>query len=83
LRTPIYKTGGPWRNLQIPEDTNKVDSEKDLAQSNCHDDGQIDNCKPIDDDSTNYCHNYNYDHNYNHHGNNNNSFADSFQLLRF
>jgi hypothetical protein len=67
--------------LQFPEDANKNDSEKNLAQSNCHDDGQIDNRKPIDDDSTNY--NYNYCHNYNHHGNNNNSFADSFQLLRF
>jgi hypothetical protein len=61
--------------LQFPEDANKNDSEKNLAQSNCHDDGQIDNRRAIDD-NTNY-------YNNNNHGYNNNSFADSFQLLRF
>jgi hypothetical protein len=36
-------SGGPWRNLQFPADANKVDSETNLAQSNCHDDGQTNN----------------------------------------
>jgi hypothetical protein len=35
----MYKTGKPSRNLQFPEEHNdQVDSEKNLAQSNCHDD---------------------------------------------
>jgi hypothetical protein len=49
-RTPMYKTGSPWWNLQFPENPNQVDSEKNLAQSICHDDndGQTNNCKIID-----------------------------------
>ncbi len=49
-RTPMYKTGSPWWNLQFPENPNQVDSEKNLARSICHDDndGQTNNCKIID-----------------------------------
>jgi hypothetical protein len=28
----MYKTGGPWRNLQFPAGANKTDSEKNLAK---------------------------------------------------
>jgi hypothetical protein len=73
--------------LQFPEDANQVDSEKNLARPNCLDDGQTDNQhddgqskehnnRRAIDDNTNY-------YNNNNHGYNNNSFADSFQLLRF
>ncbi|EFX73227.1 hypothetical protein DAPPUDRAFT_253491 [Daphnia pulex] len=66
---------------RISDHNNQADSEKNLAQSNNHDDDQTinrhdniqsehNNRKTIDD-ITNYCHNYNNDET-------NNSFADSF-----